>query len=303
MSQHIQEAKSTLQTITDLVRWAISQFNEAEIFFGHGTQSAWDEAVALIFPLLNLDYDLPNAIWQARLTPSEISLAVDIIDRRITERIPSAYLTNNMYFADLTFYVDQRVLIPRSPIAELIKKRCMPWLGSDYAEHILDLCTGSACIAVACAHYFPEARVDAIDLCQRALEVAEINVKKHDLQDRINFYQGNLFSALPEQHKYDVIISNPPYVDHSDMLALPPEYLHEPTIALTGGSDGLDIVKCILSQAKNYLKPEGILIVEVGNSETALIEQYPQVPFTWLEFEHGDDGVFLLTYQDLIQYF
>jgi ribosomal protein L3 glutamine methyltransferase len=245
---------------------------------------------------------LPNLAWQARLTSMEILLLIELIERRIVERIPSAYLTNTARFAGLDFYVDQRVLIPRSPLAELIEKRFSPWLPQDHAERILDLCTGSACIAVAIAHYFPEATVDALDLSQRALEVAAINVEKHHMQNRINLYPGDLFDALPEKnHQYDLIVSNPPYVDAKDMASLPTEYTHEPSLGLAAGTDGLDVVKKILLQAKDYLKPEGILVVEVGNSEAALMEYFSHIPFTWIEFERGEGGVFVLTHQDLIE--
>jgi len=296
------EAETELNTLNDVTRWAVSRFNEAGIFFGHGTDNAWDEAVALILPSVHLNYDIPALAWQARLTRMEILLLLELIERRITERIPSAYLTNTARFAGLDFYVDQRVLIPRSPIAELIEKRFSPWLPQDHAERILDLCTGSGCIALAIAHYFPEALVDALDISQRALEVAAINVEKHHMQERIQLYPGDLFSALPEKNnQYDLIVSNPPYVDAKDMASLPTEYTHEPSLGLEGGPEGLDIVRKILTQAQDYLKPEGLLVVEVGNSESALMEHFSTVPFTWVEFERGAGGVFVLTRQDLME--
>ncbi|MCD6048164.1 MAG: Site-specific DNA-methyltransferase (adenine-specific) [Gammaproteobacteria bacterium] len=301
MSQ-LQEAANTLKTINDLVRWAVSRFNEAGIYLGHGTNNMWDEAVSLILPALHLQYDLPDLAWQANLTPSEINHILELVARRIEEYIPAAYLTKSARFANLNFYVDQRVLIPRSPIAELIERRFEPWLHQDHAERILDMCTGSGCIAVACAHYLPEARVDAVDISSDALEVAKINVEKHQVDDRVRLYEGDLFAPLPKKHQYDLIVTNPPYVDADDMSTLPREYLHEPQLGLAAGQDGLDIVKRILHEAKNYLKPNGVLIIEVGNSETALMHQFPNVPFTWLDFERGDGGVFLLTYQDLVNY-
>lgn len=304
MDQRIKEAESELATLNDVIRWAVSHFNEAGIFLGHGTDNMWDEAIALVLPTLHLNYDLPDIAWQARLTRSEVLLLIELILRRINERIPSAYLTNTARFAGLNFYVDQRVLVPRSPIAELIEKRFAPWLNQDHAEHILDLCTGSGCIAIAAAHYFSEAQVDALDICQRALEVAALNVEKHQLQERVHLYPGDLFDALPKKNKqYDLIISNPPYVDASDMSTLPVEYTHEPNLGLVGGADGLTVVKKILAHAKEYLKPEGLLVIEVGNSESALIENYPHIPFTWVEFERGGGGVFILTQQDLVQHF
>ena len=304
MDQRIKEAERELETLNDVIRWAVSHFNEAGVFLGHGTDNMWDEAIALVLPTLHLHYDLPDVAWQARLTRSEVLLLIEVILRRINERIPSAYITNKARFAGLSFYVDQRVLVPRSPIAELIEKRFSPWLVQDHAAHILDLCTGSGCIAIAAAHYFPEAQVDAVDICQRALEVAALNIEKYRLQDRVHLYPGDLFDALPEKNQqYDLIISNPPYVDAEDMRTLPTEYTHEPSLGLAGGEDGLLIVQKILTEAKAYLKPEGVLVIEVGNSESALMEYYPHVPFTWLDFERGGGGVFILTYEDLIQNF
>ncbi len=301
MSQ-LEEALGELKTLNDVIRWTVSRFNEAKIFFGHGTDNAWDEAVSLIVPTLHLDYDLPEVSWQARLTHSEIRHLLELVVRRIQDRIPVPYLTHAARFAGLNFYVDERVLIPRSPMAELIEKRFAPWLHDDHADRILDMCTGSACIAVACAHYLPESVVDAVDISKEALAVAKTNIKNHHLEDRVKPYQGDLFAPLKRKYQYDVIIANPPYVDKKDIAHLPPEYLHEPSLGLKGGNDGLDLVKKILQSAKDFLKPTGILVVEVGNSEHTLVEKFSHVPFTWLEFERGDGGVFLLTYQDLKNY-
>jgi len=299
MSQ-LQEVIAELRTINDMIRWAVSRFNEAEIYFGHGTTNAWDEAISLILPALHLNYEMPEAAFQARLTTSERLHLVSLITMRIEKRIPSAYLTHTMRFTHLDFYVNEHVLIPRSPMAELIEKHFSPWLDGHSDElRILDLCTGSACIAIACAHYLPDSIVDAVDISPEALVVAKKNVMKFQLEDRVNLFEGNLFDPLTPGVKYDLIISNPPYVDAADMAALPAEYRHEPALALEAGQDGLDVVKCILQKAKKYLKPQGVLIVEVGNSEVALLEAYPHLPFTWLEFERVDGGVFLLTYQDL----
>jgi ribosomal protein L3 glutamine methyltransferase len=304
LHQRIKEAEHELATLNDVIRWAVSRFNEAEIFLGHGTDNMWDEAIALVLPSLHLNYDLPDLAWQARLTRSEVTALIAAVVRRINERIPTAYLTHSARFAGLNFYVDQRVLVPRSPIAELIEKRFAPWLVAEQATDILDLCTGSGCIAVAAAHYFPEAQVDAVDICQKALEVAVLNVEKHQLQERVHLYSGDLFSALPkENQQYDLIISNPPYVDTEDMRALPTEYTHEPMLGLAGGSDGLVVVKKILAAAKNYLKPGGLLVIEVGNSEQALLSAYPEVPFIWVDFERADGGVFILTQEQLTQTF
>lgn len=299
----LEAAVSELKTLNDVVRWTVSRFNEAGVYFGHGTSNAWDEAVGLVLPALHLQYDLPDVAWQARLTQSELMHVLALVLRRIEERLPSAYLTHTMRFAGLDFYVDERVLVPRSPLAELIEKRFEPWLNEDHAERVLDMCTGSACIAIACAHYLPEALVDAVDISKDALEVAAINVEKFKLTDRVRLFQGDLFEPLKgKKVKYDLIIANPPYVDAQDMANLPVEYTFEPKQALVGGADGLDVVKRILHEAKNFLKPDGALIVEVGNSESAIIEQFSHVPFTWLEFERADGGIFLLTYKDLVNY-
>ena len=301
MSQ-LSDAVKELKTINDMVRWAVSRFNEAEIFLGHGADNPWSEAIALILPALYLPHDRPDVAWSARLTQQERLHLADLIMRRIEERIPSAYLVHKMRFAGLDFFVDERVLVPRSPMAELIEKQFEPWLHEGQISHVLDLCTGSACIAIACAHYLPDALVDAVDISKEALEVAQINVNKYHMQEQVRLFQGDLFDPLPKNSKYDLIISNPPYVDADDMATLPKEYTHEPSLGLAAGKDGLDMVKSILATAKNYLAPEGVLIIEVGNSETALVEQFPDVPFTWLEFDRGDGGVFLLTYDDVMEF-
>ncbi len=298
----LQHVVDELQTINDFARWAVSRFKEADLYYGHGTDNAWDEAISLILHVLSLDDQLPESAMYARLTRKEKIRLVEVLLRRIEQRMPAPYLTHKMSFAHLDFYVDQHVLIPRSPLAELIEKRFEPWLHNDHASRILDLCTGSGCIAVACAAYLPEALVDAVDISPEALRIAAKNIDKHQLAERIQLYQGDLFKPLPENVQYDIIVSNPPYVDAVDMANLPPEYQHEPTLALAAGSDGLLIIEAILSEAKKYLKPQGVLIVEVGNSEKAVMDRYPHVPFTWLDFERGADGVFLLTHTDLQRY-
>jgi len=287
-----------LHTIRDFMRWAVSRFNEAGLYFGHGTENSWDEAAALILHSLHLPHDVNPAVLDANLTANEREILFKLIRRRIDERIPVPYLTHEAYFAGLSFYVDERVIIPRSPIAESIQNQFQPWLEADSVQDVLDLCTGSGCIAIACAKAFPEANVDACDISTDALAIAKINTLRHKVEDQVHLYQSDLFTSLPTK-KYDLIISNPPYVDAEEMATLPKEYRHEPTLALAGGTKGLDFANQILQKARHYLKPNGILVVEVGNSESALADQFPEIPFTWLEFEHGDGGVFLLTADQL----
>ena len=298
VNENLNTELATLSTLNDVIRWAVSRFNEANIFLGHGTNTMWDEALALILPALFLKYDLPEQAWYAHLTFSELKKVFNLIELRVRYRIPTAYLTNTARFCHLSFYVDPRVLIPRSPIAECILKNFHPWINTDRPLRILDLCTGSGCIAIACAYYFPNAIVDAVDISSEALAVAEMNVKKTACANPINLYQGDLFNPV-KNNKYDLIISNPPYVDQADLKNLPKEYSYEPVLALYGGEDGLKLVKNILAHAKDFLNPKGILVVEVGNSEEALIEEFPEIPFTWLEFEQGEDGVFLLEREDI----
>jgi len=288
------EVLTTLASIRDYIRWAASRFSQAQIAFGHGTVTALDEAAAIILHTLYQPYNLAESYFDAVLTLEERRALIDIVDKRINERIPAAYLTHEAIFAGLSFYVDERVLVPRSPIAELIEQRFAPWVDEEQVGRILDLCTGSACIAIACAYAFPHASVDAVDLSADALAVAEINVDKHQLSESLTLYQSDLFKALPEI-RYDIIVSNPPYVSLAEWEQLPAEFLAEPDMGFKGGPSGLDIVIRILADANDYLAEEGILIVEVGSSAETLAETFPDVPFYWLEFERGGDGVFLLT--------
>jgi ribosomal protein L3 glutamine methyltransferase len=292
---------ANLSTIRDFLRWSISRFNEAGLFYGHGTDNGWDEALALILPTLHLPHDIDPAMLDARLTISECERLYALIQRRVTERIPVPYLTHVAWFAGLSFYVDERVLIPRSPIAELIENQFEPWIKADNVHTILDLCTGSGCIAIACAKAFPDSHVDATDISSDALAVAKINTLRHEVTDQVTLYQSDIFTDVP-QKKYDIIVSNPPYVDASDMASLPAEYKHEPELGLAAGKDGLSITLTLLKNASQYLNPHGILIVEVGNSEEALVNQFPDIPFTWLEFQRGGGGVFLLTAKQLRTY-
>jgi len=288
-----------LKTIRDYIRFATSQFNGAGLYFGHGTDNAWDEAIALVLRTLHLPHNINPTVLDANLTKDEQTQLSTLINKRVHDRVPVPYLTHEAWFAGLSFYVDERVLIPRSPIAELIENHFSPW-ATGPINHILDLCTGSGCIAIACAKAFPEAAVDACDISADALAVAKINVARHTVEDQVTLYQADLFQGLPEQ-KYDLIVSNPPYVSLEEMGTLPSEYRHEPALGLEAGGEGLDIVIRILRDAKQRLNPEGLLLIEVGNSEEALANRFPLIPFTWLEFERSDGGVFILSAEQLQQ--
>lgn len=291
-----------LKTIRDFIRLAISRFNAAGLFYGHGTDNAWDEAIALILHTLHLPNDINSTILDANLIDDEKNQLIALIDERVEKRIPLAYLTHEAWFCGLSFYVDERVLIPRSPIAELIENQFQPWIDAESVHDILDLCTGSGCIAIACAKAFPSAQVDASDYSTDALAVANINVLRHGVEDQVVLHESDLFKNLP-QKKYDIIVSNPPYVSDDEMSALPAEYLHEPKSGLEAGEQGLDFVIEILRQANDYLQPHGILVIEVGNSEFNLAEHFSQVPFTWLEFERSQSGgVFVLTAEQIAEH-
>ncbi|EIK45149.1 modification methylase, HemK family [Cellvibrio sp. BR] len=290
-------ARDELLTIRDFLRWGASEFIAAKLFYGHGTDNPWDEAEQLVLHAINLSPPLGDEWLDARLTLPERKKVVANLARRIQERVPAAYITRQAWFAGLPFVVDERVLVPRSPIGELIQKRFEPWLVNEPAQ-ILDLCTGSGCIGIACAYAFPEAYVQLSDISFDALAVAEENIEQHGLAERVFAMQSDLFESLQGQ-VFDLIVSNPPYVDAEDMASLPEEYHAEPELGLASGDDGLDFTRRLLTEAVDYLSEQGVLLVEVGNSWPALEAAYPALPFTWIEFERGGHGVFVLNAEDL----
>ena len=293
-----EQAIQSLETITDFVRWGASRFAAAGLHFGHGTDNPVDEALVLVRHVLHLDHDLPREFYAARLTTAEKRAVLELFERRIVDRVPAPYLTGEAWFAGLPFYVDSRVLIPRSPFAELIDHGFTPWVDADSVARVLDLCTGSGCIAIACALAMPQAAVDAVELSPEALEVARRNVERHGVGDRVELLEGDLWAPL-EGRKYDLIVSNPPYVGEYEMAELPPEYAHEPELGLSSGPEGLDVVARILAGAAAHLSRGGVLVVEVGESAEAVAAAWPGLPFTWLEFSRGGGGVFLLHAEDL----
>lgn len=290
-----------LHTLRDYIRFAMSQFAENQVYFGHGTDNSWDEAAQLVLAAVYLPWNANPEVLDGRLSTNEKKRVLEFIRLRAEERKPLPYITGESWFCQLPFYVDERVLIPRSPIAELIEAEFSPWLREGPVERILDLCTGSGCIGIACAYAFPEAEVDLADISSDAIDVANRNIQKHEMVDRVHAIESDLFSHL-QGKKYDLIVSNPPYVDESDLASMPEEYQHEPELALGSGPDGLDITRRILAEANDYLTDDGLLIVEVGNSEVHVMEQLPELPVIWLEFERGGNGVFAITAKELLQY-
>lgn len=290
----ITQAQSQLHTIRDLLRFAVSQFNKAGLHFGHGSATAYDEAAYLILKTLYLPLDQLDPFLDARVTEAECKQVLEIIERRVKDRIPAAYLTHEAWLGEFSFYVDERVIIPRSFIAELLQTQLSPWImDPDRITTVLDLCTGSGCLAILLAHAFENAYIDAADISPQALAVAHKNVQDYGLQERIGLIESDLFSAL-QGKRYDLIISNPPYVNAESMAQLPQEYRHEPDNALASGEDGLDATRQILRQAARHLTDDGILVVEIGHNRDALEQAFPRLPFTWLETSAGDGFVFLL---------
>ena len=294
-----EQAQTELSTLRDLLRFAVSRFNEAQLFFGHGADNAWDEAAYLLLHSLHLPLERLEPFLDATLTSDERAAVLQIIDRRIRERLPVAYLTNEAWLGGYRFYVDQRVIVPRSFIAELLREQLTPWIDDAHAvTAVLDLCTGSACLAILAAHAFPAARIDAVDISPEALAVARRNVDDYDLAAQIRLVQGDLFVALKGK-RYDLIIANPPYVNAASMATLPEEYRREPELALASGLDGLDLTRAILAGARQHLRPNALLVVEIGHNRDALEAAFPATPFTWLDTSAGDQYVFLLHRDEL----
>lgn len=288
-----------LLTLRDFLRYAVSRFNAAQLFFGHGSDNAWDEAVYLVLHTLKLPLDRLEPFLDTRLLPEERLILSQVIERRAAERVPAAYITQEAWLGEHRFYVDERVIVPRSFIAELLDEQFSPWIDDpERIESALDLCTGSGCLAILTALNFPNAVVDAVDLSEDALAVARRNIADYQLEQRVRPVHSDLFNNLTGR-RYDLIISNPPYVNAAAMAELPAEYRKEPEMALAGGKDGLDLVRIMLRKAKRHLNPGGILVVEIGHNRDDLEAAYPAVPFTWLDTAAGDEYVFLLNYDEL----
>ena len=291
---------STALTVAAMLERGEQLFEAEQLYFGHGTTNAWDEAVYLLSSVLNLPPDADRSLLTQALTPQQQADVQALYQRRVTERIPAPYLTGIAWFCDLPFVVDERVIIPRSPVAELIFSGFRPWCEYE-PSHVLDLCTGSGCIGIACTYAFEQAQVVLSDISGEALAIANMNIAKHEVADRVRALESDLFDSLGGQ-RFDLIVSNPPYVDANDLAEMPSEYQHEPELALASGKDGLDFTRRLLREAADYLTESGVLVVEVGNSSVALEAAFLNVPFIWLEFSEGDAGVFVLTRNELLEH-
>jgi ribosomal protein L3 glutamine methyltransferase len=295
-----EQCLESLESLRDYIRLCYSKMMQQKVYLGHGHVSAIDEAKQLVLAAVYLPWDADEIVLDGKLLPSERLRVLAFIDRRVLKREPVPYIIKEAWFMHMPFYVDTRVLIPRSPIAQMIENSFSPFLRPGPVDRILDLCTGSGCIGIACAFAFEESAVDIADISPSALEVAAVNVARYELQDQVSIIESDLFSNIV--HKYDLIVSNPPYVDKNDLAAMPAEYQHEPAIALGSGDDGLYLCKKMLAQASDCLADDGLLVIEVGNSETHLMQQYPQVPFIWIDLVGGGNGVFAISAKDLKQY-
>lgn len=293
--------KTEPRTVRDFILWAERRFDKGKLYFGHGTDNARDEAVWLVISTLHIPYDGLDAQAGRQLDATEQNAIRDLVEARLSTRKPLAYLLHEAWFAGLKFYVDERVIVPRSLIGDFIPEQFQPWIDPARVHRILDLCTGSGCIAIAAAVAFPQAQVDGADLSADALAVAQINVERHGLGARVHLVQSDLFQGLAGR-RYDLILTNPPYVEAADMATLPDEYRHEPTLALASGKQGLDAILQILAHAPAHLQPGGVLVAEVGNSHVALVERFPEIPFVWLTSASGDESVFLLSAEELIRH-
>jgi len=286
-------------TVRDLLRFAVTRFNQAGLSFGHVSANAYDEAAYLVLHTLHLPLDLLEPFLDAKLTAAEIDAVLSVIERRATERVPAAYITQEAWMHGFRFHVDERVIVPRSFIGELLQDGLQPYVEDpEQVGAVLELCTGSGCLAILAAHAFPNADIDAVDLSKPALEVATRNVDEYKLDERIALFEGDLFAPLPER-RYEVIITNPPYVNADSMAALPAEYRHEPEMALAGGADGMDIVRRIISQARNWLTDDGVLVIEIGNERANVEAAFGGLDLVWLSTSAGDDNVFLIQAADL----
>ena len=292
--------KSQPITVATMLESGERLFESQGLFYGHGTTNAWDEAVYLLTFVLDLPPDADRSLLSELLTAQQQADVEALFQRRVNERIPAPYLTGTAWFCGLPFRVDQRVIIPRSPLAELIYNGFQPWCEAD-PDSVLDLCTGSGCIGIACAYAFEQTQVVLSDISAEALTIAQKNIAQHKVSDRVIAVQSDLFEGLNGQ-RFDLIVSNPPYVDATDLATMPEEYQHEPELALASGADGLDFTRRLLREAAQYLTERGVLIVEVGNSSVALEQAFPTVPFLWLTFSEGDGGVFVLTRQQLVEF-